>query len=152
MKAVHNIKLSVFIHEDESFDDIKQSFLALLPFDLEKEKLKLNHIKATGAQENKIDILELFLQRQPHIKKFIANLLENLSPNQIQLLDKQAESRLDPGLNFFIRLDKTQLLQDKFKLTDSGNCFHIRILIAAFPAKRDTALTIIHNLLSPSPN
>ena len=60
---------------------------------------------------------------------------------------EQKESRLDEDLNFFVRIDKEKWIDGKeMFLTDSGNCFHIKILIAAFPKKRENALKIVEKM------
>ena len=56
MKIAHNIKLSVFSYEEDDEDQIKQSFINLIPFDLEQEKLELKRINAQGFKEKRIVI------------------------------------------------------------------------------------------------
>ena len=50
-------------------------------------------------------------------------------------------------MHFFIRLDKEKLLKEDYEVTDSGECFHIKLHIAAFPSKRAIALEAIEKLL-----
>ncbi|MFC1741043.1 RNA-binding domain-containing protein [Nanoarchaeota archaeon] len=148
MKVAHNVKLSVFSHEEEDSEQIKQKFLELVPFDLEQENLELKTRNAQGVQEKKIMIYELNLTKERHTKRFMEHLKSNLDKDQIGLLKKQAESRLDQELNFFIRLDKPNLLQDnKLLITDAGNCFHIKISVAAYPANRENGLKVINEWL-----
>lgn len=148
MKIAHNIRLSVFAKEDEDAGAIKQKLISLVPFDLEQEKLELKSQTAQGFQEKKIRIYELTLTKERHTNKFLQSLKECLDNDQKELLIGQRSSRLDQELNFFIRLDKTNLLQDdKLIVTDSGSCFHIRISIAAYPANRDTAMQVVKKWL-----
>jgi len=66
---------------------------------------------------------------------------------QRELILRQAETRLDREFNFFIRFDKEKLVnENKYWITDSGNCFHIKMNIACFPRKREQALKIIQNI------
>lgn len=148
MKIAHNIKLSVFAHEEEDAEKIERVFLSLLSFEPNKEKLDIRRITATGFRERKIMILEIILKKDRHIKKFLDILKEKISSEQKKLILKQAESRLDDALDFFIRLDKQRLLNNKFWVTDSGDCFHIKISVAAYPAKREAALDVIREWLS----
>ncbi len=151
MKLAHNVKISVFIHEHEDPYLVEERFLSLVPFSLSDEKLQLKRSYALGFEDKRIMILELVLSRSSHVSKFIANLVHNLSSVQKALLLRQAGSRLDSDLNFFIRLDKDALLDDnKLQITDSGNCFHIRIAIAAFPAKRELGLKVVKRIFSDS--
>ena len=149
MKYAHNIKLSVFVKDSEDPIKVGDAILTLIPFDIVKEKIELKKSIVDGFEEKKIIIFELILKKSSHVSRFIANLQRNLSLSQKQLILQQASSRLDPELDFFIRLDKSILLEkNKLELTDSGNCFHIRIAIASYPAKREPALEIVKKLFA----
>ena len=143
MKLAHYIKLSVFIHEDEEREPIYKKLLSLVPFDLKEQKITLKEDTAMGFNEKKIKIYEISLEKDRHIKAFLEKLKESLNQDQKDMLIAQAESRLDEDNHFFIRLGKEKLLNNEFQITDSGNCFHIRISIAAFPATREKALEAV---------
>lgn len=147
MKLAHNIKLSVFVREEEDSEKIKQALLSLVPFELEQEKLELRQTNTQGFKETRIIILEINLLKESHTTKFFKSMKENLTQEQRNHIISQAESRLDQELNFFIRLDKQSLLNNKFSITDSGDCFHIKMSIAAYPRKRDAALKIVSDWL-----
>lgn len=96
-----------------------------------------------------ISILGVTLTKPRLINFFLKNLLSHLDKNQKKKILIQVESRLDKDLNFFLRFDKDQWLNEKKAiLTDSGKCFHVKIGIAAFPKKREVALGVIKNLFS----
>jgi len=148
MKLAHNVKLSVFCKPEEDYDKIKSSFLKLVPFNLEEEKLSLEEMNASTFNERTIKIIELTLEREKHTNKFLGFLLKNLNEEQKQLLLRQLDSRIDNNLYFYIRLDKKKLIEeDKFWVTDSGECYHIRISVAAFPSNRETAMKVIKEFL-----
>jgi RNA binding exosome subunit len=87
------------------------------------------------------------------VKLFLESLLGRLSEGQKKTILQQKESRLDEDLNFFIRFDKEKLLGErKLSLTDKGNCFHLRMRIAAFPAKREKALETIEKIFKVESN
>ena len=147
MKFANNIKLRVFIKPEEDAVQIEKKFLELLPFDLEKEKLTPEKKTATGFSQKQITIIEITLAKDRHTNSFIRHLVENLSHETKELILRQAESRLDDELNFFLRFDKAKLLEEnKFWLTEKGDCFHIKINIASFPRKKERALEIIRKL------
>ena len=149
MKSAHLIKLNVFSKEEDNFDAVFKKFLEFFPFDLEKEKISLRKNTASGFEDKKIIILEAALTKDKHIKEFLKTLLKNLDAEEKTLILNQAESRLDKNLDFFLRFDKDDLIKNnKLVLTDSGNCFHIRISIAAFPKKTEAALEAIKNIFS----
>jgi len=146
MKCIHSISVRVFVKDNEDCEELRNVFLSLFPFDLEKEKLLLNEESTESLAGGNITILRLRLEKQRHIKEFMKKLLSELDADQRSLLLSQKESRLDEEINFFIRLLKGDLVKGSYKLTDSGNCFHITLGIAAYPAKRENALKTIENI------
>ncbi len=146
MKLANNAGLRVFCKEGEDRELILEKLRLLLPFDIEKEKIKIAEQKTEGFDEKQILVISVMLTKDRHLKAFIQNLLEKLGDEKKTLL-KQIDSRLDDDLDFFIRLDKEMLLKNKFVLTDSGNCYHIRISIAAFPKRREKATEMLMELL-----
>jgi len=148
MKFAHTVELSVFSYEREDANRISAAIAGLCPFDLAQEKVVLSRSTAQGFNERKIIIFEIMLSKERHTSKFMSSLKEHLSDDQRTLIVKQADSRLDSELNFFIRLDKDKLLgENKYWVTDSGNCFHIKISVAAFPADKTAGLKVIENWL-----
>lgn len=149
MKLAHQIKAKVFYYEKHNEDDklILNKFLQFFPFNLEDEKIELKKINAFGFNEKKITIFDVTLTKENHTSKFLENLMENLDEEQKKLILSQLESRLDDNLDFFLRFDKNEYVKNnKLVLTDSGNCFHIEISVAAFPKKREIGLGIVRNV------
>lgn len=149
MKYAHLIKLQVFLKENEKEEEILISLKKIIPFNLEEEKITIERKKAVGFEEKKIIIFTITLKKEAHTTKFLKNLNQRLSEDQKSLLKRQSESRLDKKYNFFIRLDKHRLIDnDEVWITDSGDCFHIKISIAAFPKNKENALKAINHLFS----
>ena len=162
MKLANSIKVTVFIKTtdksvesvsqdlqkpEEDENSLKHKFLELFPFNLEEEKVLMKKSKATGFNQKEIIIYEVDLDKDKHTNLFLKNLKEKLDNQQRIMLIRQ-EDRLDERLNFFLRLDKQSLLQGEYQVTDCGECFHIRISIAAFPRKREVALDIGKKIFS----
>ena len=147
MKTIHTITIRVFVKENENEEEITKTLEFMFPYDLEEEKVKLERKQATGFEERKIIIKTILLEKQKHITEFVRNLFERLKENQLAFLRKQIESRLDEELRFYIRLDKTALQKGIYQLVDHGNCYHITLVIAAYPKNRDKAKEIVEELL-----
>ena len=115
------------------------------------KKIQKNELVADGVLKTislhippEIILYDLSLTKDSHTSEFLKNLKEKLAGEQKELILRQAESRLDEDLNFFLRFDKEKLInEDKLWITDSGNCFHIKISIAAFPKRRENGLEIV---------
>ena len=149
MKIAHQIKVKVFSYEKNNEDEklVLDKFLQLFPFNLKDEKIELKNTNALGLNENKITIFEVALTKEKHTNLFLNNLIKNLDEEQKKFILSQLESRLDNNLDFFLRFDKNEYIQNnKLKLTDSGNCFHIKISVAAFPKKREIASGIVKEI------
>ena len=145
MKVANSIKINVFIKEGEDEEKVKQKLLSLIPFSIEESPISKN--SATGFNESKITIYEILLEKDRHIKEFLDNLIAKLDDEIKERILQQAESRLDEEGNFFLRFKKDKYMdENKLYLTDQGNCFHIKINIAAFPKKREIELGIIRNI------
>ena len=147
MKYAHLIKLSVFSYENENIESILDAFLRFFPFNLENNKVVLNKANATGFNEKKIIIFEVALTKSNLISQFLKNLLGNMDESQKNQILQHIDSRLDKNLDFFLRFDKDSWINEKkLMLTDAGKCFHMRISIAAFPKKREIALSVVKDL------
>lgn len=152
MKSLHSVTLSVFVkpHEGEDLAAVRQALIDLVPLNLEDEKLAVTDNVAQGFNEQPIHILSITLTKQAHTTAFLKALLNRLTNEQKELLLSQKESRLDAELNFFIRLDKDRWLADRaVSITDSGRCFHIKMAIAAYPARRPDALLAVEKIFKP---
>ncbi|MBW2978058.1 hypothetical protein KY331_04390 [Candidatus Woesearchaeota archaeon] len=151
MKIANSVKINVFVKGEENEGKIKNSLLDFFPFDLKKEKIEIKQSTATGFNEKEIKVFEVLLIKERHINMFLENLKNNLSKETKELILKQAESRTDDECNFFLRFSKDKLINEKeLWLTDQGNCFHIKINIAAFPKKKENALRIINLFFNSS--
>ena len=145
----HKISVRVFSYESRSDNKeiILEKFKRLFPFVLEDEKLIVEITKAKGFSENNIIIYEINLLKERHINKFLHTLSMNLDKECKEMLLSQVETRLDENYNFFLRLDKDEFTKNsRLIITDSGNCFHVKINIAAFPKTRQNALQTVKTI------
>lgn len=148
MKYAHFIEMRVFSKEQDDEQAIISRIKELFPFDFEKEKISLGQKTALGFEDKKINIFTVNICKDRQIKKFLANLLSKIDQDQKSMLIRQLESRLDSNLHFYIRLDKDRLMEGEYFITDSGNCFHFTIAVAAFPHKREIAADIVRSIFS----
>ncbi len=145
MKFANRINISVFIKPEEDEARIAQALRSLLPFSLEEQKLSLKRSSVQGFSEKKIIICELELKKESHTNAFLKRLNEKLTEQQKDMLVLQ-DNRLDDECCFYLRLDKQRLLEGKYSLTDSGECYHIKMCIAAFPKKRECAKDVVRKI------
>jgi RNA binding exosome subunit len=147
---VHFIELSVFSTPEDNLGKVEQGFASFIPFDPVKEKVAITRLNAEGFNDRQIVIIKTSLTKQRHISAFLGSLKERLSQDQKELITGQKDKRVDENLYLFARFDKTKLVDEgRLWLTDSGNCYHLKIALAPFPRKREHALKIVDELFSP---
>ena len=147
-KLIHNILFSVFIKPEEDYENIFDGFIQLLgELGLnENDDIELREEESIGFNDKKIKIISTKIHKERYVKIWIKYLLSNLTKKQKEMLISQKESRLDEDLFFFIRLDKQKFLLNEWDITDGGDCYHIKLHIAAYPAKKEKAMTIIDKI------
>ena len=150
MKSVHNISIRVFCLPDENIEEVERGLLTLLGYiknELVEEKISFNIQNAKGFNDKTIKIITVELNKDRNCNHVIANIRKNLSIQDKELLQYQ-QNRLDERFNLFIRFDKNALANGQFMLTDSGDCYHLRFSISAFPKSRESALKIVKEMFN----
>ncbi len=128
---IHNIKFRAFVYENESIDEITQSILNILPeADIEAEE-------AEGLLEDKIIILSGVVSKKRYTKTFFKTLLDSVD---LEKLNDDLELKIDEKGNWFLRFDKDDALDEKWTILDKGDAIHLKVKIAAFPAKKQIAV------------
>lgn len=151
MKYLHYAALSVFTKPtEEDIEAVKQGLMKLVPFNLEEAKVEVKQETAKGFNEQKIKIFSIRLEKQAHTTVFLKNLLEKLTQEQKDQLVEQRESRLGEKLHFFIRFDKEKWMNNKeLVITDSGDCFHVKLSLAVYPSRRPAAMVLVEKIFKP---
>jgi RNA binding exosome subunit len=102
--------------------------------------------RTSGHHGNEILVIEAHLRGS----KCGVELLGKLRPSDKgQVLDT-LERRMDESCNLFLRLDKQKAFLGELTLAKNDDAVAIRMKVAAFPAKKETALRAIRDFLSAS--
>ena len=128
---IHNIKFRAFVYEDESVEEISQAILNILP------EAEIEAEEAEGMLEDKIIILSGVVSKKRYTKTFFNTLLEFAD---LDKLNSDLERKMDEKGNWFLRFDKSDALNEKWTILDSGDSVHMKIKIAAYPARKDIAV------------
>ena len=149
MKWVHKAILTAFAKPEDTIEEIKEGIIALVPFNLKEAKIQLQVQNTEGFDNRSINVFTIILIKESHTNDFLQFLLDELSEKQKTLLISQAESRLDAEYDYFIRIDKERWIKEReIRLTDSGDCFHIKLALAVFPKKKEKAIELIEKLFT----
>lgn len=133
MNDVTSVKIRVFAKPEEEINLIEDTFVKLIP----KEHIKKNRyekINAKSFNDRKIIIIETIIKKNKFIKEFLEKIFSNLNEEQKKLLIKQISYRINNN-KFNLRLEKKDLLKNKYFITNYGDCFNIIIGIANYPGK-----------------
>ncbi|MEE0939557.1 RNA-binding protein [Methanobrevibacter sp.] len=135
---IHNIKFRAFVYEDESVEEISQAILNILP------EAEIEAEEAEGMLEDKIIILSGVVSKKRYTKTFFNTLLEFAD---LDKLNSDLERKMDEKGNWFLRFDKSDALDEKWTILDSGDSVHMKIKIAAYPARKDIAVEKVRDAI-----
>ena len=133
---IHNIRYRVFIYDNEDRDDVLQALLNILPeADPEVED-------AEGLLGENMLILSGTISKKRHTKEFLNNLL-SIDKNQLKKLYDDLDRKMDEKGNLFLRFSKEKALDEQWEILDGGDSIHLKVKIAAYPAKKEVALKLL---------
>ena len=131
---IHNIRYRVFIYENEDKDEVLEALLNILPTaEPEAEE-------AEGLLEEKMLILTGAISKKRETKEFLNTLIASIGEDQLIKLYNDLDRKMDEKGNLFLRLSKEKALDEEWKILDGGDSIHLKIKIAAYPAKKEVAL------------
>ena len=133
---IHNIRFRVIDSQDESVEELTQGLLNILP------NAEIETEEAEGILENKITILSGLVSKKKYTKEFF-NALKDLDTEILEKLILDLDKKVDEHGNLFLRFSKKDAIDEKWTILDSGDCIHLKIKIAAYPAKKEIAISKI---------
>ena len=144
----------VFVYENEDLDLITDALLNILPSaEVEAEEVE-------GLLEEPMVILNGMVSKKRETKEFLNNLLA-IDKDQLTKLYNDLDKKMDEKGNLFLRFskdfkvlesgEKNQAENDsddfidlnQWKILDGGDSIHLKIKVAAYPAKKEVALKIL---------
>lgn len=140
---IHNIKFRAFVYKNESVDEISQAILNLLP------EAEIEAEEAEGLLEDKILILTGVVYKKRYTKDFFNKLLQS---TDLEKLNNDLEQKMDEKGNWFLRFDKNDALDEKLTVLDKGDSIHLKVKIAAFPAKKQIAVDKVREAIDSFKN
>ena len=131
---IHNIRYRVFIYENEDKDEILEALLNVLPTaEPEVEE-------AEGLLEEKMLILTGTISKKRETKEFLNTLIDSIGKDQLIKLYEDLDRKMDEKGNLFLRFSKEKALDEEWEILDGGDSIHLKVKIAAYPAKKEVAI------------
>jgi RNA-binding protein len=136
---IHNISYRAFVYGTENKEKVLESIKTLFPNSSPQ-------CEATeGYYKNPVLILSNKIDKKREIKDFVKKLSKMNDPTRKRILH-QLENKMDDSGNLFLRFDKQRAYQGDLKVVEHGDSIHLKIKIAAYPAKKKVALEIARKL------
>ena len=138
---IHNISYRAFVYGTENKEKVLESIKTLFPNSSPQ-------CEATeGYYKNPVLILNNKIDKKREIKDFVEKLTSMKDPAKKRIIN-QLENKMDDYGNLFLRFDKQRAYLGDLKVVEHGDSIHIKIKIAAYPAKKKVALKIARKLFS----
>ncbi|HNR25627.1 MAG TPA: RNA-binding domain-containing protein [Methanobacteriaceae archaeon] len=136
---IHNITYRTLVYGTEDEKRVRIALSNILPFSEPDTKLIEGHHKnqmviLTGKTDKKSDI-EVFLQS-----------LENIKTSDKKRILRGLENKIDDKGNLFLRFDKQRAYRGEMKIVEDGDAVHLKLKLAAYPARKDPALKIAQKI------
>lgn len=130
---IHNISYRVFVYGTENEEKVKEAVKTLFP----------NSHPETDATEgyfkNPVLILHDKISKKREIKEFV-KILEQMNETGKKRLLNELETKMDEKGNLFLRFDKQRAYLGDLKIIEHGDAIHVKIKVAAYPAKKENAI------------
>ncbi|MBI0584069.1 MAG: hypothetical protein ISF22_07560 [Methanomassiliicoccus sp.] len=134
---VANLALRTFAYATEDSEKVEKA----LRFVSGAEEIKKS--SSTGYHGNPIMVLEARVTDSKEIK----TLFRSLGKDSLEALLESLDRRLDDESFFFLRLDKQEAYQERFKLAEGDDVIAIRAKVKSYPQSRENALVSMRKFL-----
>lgn len=148
-RFVHNITVRVILKKEAEVESFLTFFGEMLPVDHEKCRIDLRNEIIRGLEDTPLHVLTMKLRRNRYVELLLHTLFSKFGVEIREKLRVGGPKMMDEKGAFFIRLDRQSLLGDQrsYILTNSGDCVHFKIRLAAFPNNPDNLLLSLQNVL-----
>jgi RNA-binding protein len=138
--VIDKVSFRAFVAATEDVDRVREALSIFVPLD------RISSSTAEGHFGNEIKILEASLKKKEG-QAFFQILREQLSIDDQLRLRREMPERLEGDSHFHLRLDKQAAYKGLLRLTDSKDALDVCALVKTYPARRESALKILSELL-----
>ncbi len=137
---IHNISYRAFVYGTENEEKVKNAIKTLFPNSLIQSEVTEGHYKTP------VLILHDKIDKKRDIKNFI-KILNNIGSYDKKRILKDLDKKMDDKGNFFLRFDKQKAYLGELEVVEHGDSIHVKIKMAAYPAKKNIAMKLVRKLL-----
>lgn len=133
--------VSTFAHATEAEERVLDVFRILLPEEIEVRRSRLK-----GHHGNPIVSLEARIRRK-ETRELWQRILSKLRGGELEKIAIVAPGRIDETCHLHLRFDKQLAYAGELVLTEGGDAVHLRLKVAAYPAKQEVAVGLVEKFL-----
>lgn len=145
MKLLHNITVTIFDKDED--DRILPFFRRLFPDDWKKAGINYRKEAAEAYDQSAMMIHSLKIHKQRVVEAGVARIYEFLPDHERKRLVADVANRVDDEAFWFVRLDRESALAGELRLTEEGDCVHLRIKAAAYPKNKENGIAAVSSFL-----
>jgi len=138
--VIDKVSFRAFVAATEDVGRVREALSIFVPLD------RISSSTAEGHFGNEIKILEASLRKKEG-QAFFQILREQLSTEDQLRLRREIPERLEGDSHFHLRLDKQAAYKGLLRLTDSKDALDVCALVKTYPARRESALKILSELI-----
>lgn len=136
---IHNISYRTFVYGTENEEKVKKAVKTLFPNSSPQQEY------IEGYYQNPVLILHDKIEKKREIKDFIVKM-ENLPSSCRNKILDDLDRKMDDKGNLFLRFNKQKAYLDELEVVEHGDSIHVKIKIAAYPARKEQAMKIARKL------
>ncbi len=140
-----SVVVSTFVHATEAEERVLDAVRILLPEEIEVRRSRLK-----GHHGNPIMSLEARIGRKGALRELWQRVLAKVHGGELEKIAKVAPGRIDETCHLHLRFDKQLAYAGELVLTDGGNAIHLRLKVAAYPARQEVAVDLVEEFLRKS--
>ncbi len=136
---IHNISYRTFVYGTENEEKVKTAIKTLFPHSSPQQEY------TEGYYKNPVLILHDKIEKKKEIKDFIQRI-KDIPSSQINKILDDLDRKMDDKCNLFLRFDKQRAYLGELKIVEHGDSIHVKIKIAAYPARKEQAMKLTRKL------
>jgi RNA-binding protein len=137
---IHNISYRVFVYGTENEGKVREAIKTIFPTSLAQKEVTEGHYK------NPVLILHDKISEKNDLNVLIENLKAMRSSDKKKILN-ELKNKIDDKGKLFLRFDKQEAYIGNFKVVEHGDSIHVKLKIAAYPARKEISMRLIRDLL-----
>ena len=136
---IHNLSYRAFVYGTENEEKVREAISTLLPTAQPLKEI------TEGYHKNQVIILQGKINKKRDTKDFLEKL-HSLKPSAKKRILRELESKMDERGNLFLRFDKQRAYLGDLKVVEHGDAIHLKLKIAAYPARKEEALKVARQI------